>query len=128
MHEGLQKVEKLHPDKWVMEISQNSIGVTHPDTYDFEKLPVETISMSDLVGFEPDEKMESVESSAKVLDMVEAIHDDNYNEPPILVREYQGAYQVVDGHHRFHAHLAAGSQTIEVRVVPDEDVVYIDSR
>ena len=128
MHEHPSEIENKRPHKWVMRISEYNTGVEHPSDYDFESLPIEIIEIKHLVGFEPDEKMDDELSAAKVLDMVEAIQDGIYKEPPVAVRSYQGGYQVVDGHHRFHAHKAAGSLTIEVRVVPDEDIVYIDSR
>lgn len=114
--------------KWVMEISQNTIGVEHPDDYDFEKLPVKVLQMADLVGFEPDEKMDSISSASKVTDMTEMILIGTYVEPPILVRRYQNGYQIVDGHHRFHAHRLAGAAHIEARVIPEGDITYIDSR
>jgi hypothetical protein len=114
--------------KWVMEVSENTIGVEHPEGYDFEKLPVESILMKNLEGFEPDEKMEDVQSAVKVADMAEAILTGDYNEPPVAVRRHGGGYQVIDGHHRFHAHRVAGSTNISVRVVPEEDIVFRDLR
>lgn len=119
---------KQHPHKWVMEISENIIGVEHPDAYDFDALPIETIRMDDLIGFEPAEKMNDARCAAKVADMVEALRAGTYNEPPIFVRKYEGGYQVIDGHHRFHAHRTADRITIEVRVVPEEDIIFIDHR
>lgn len=120
--------ERKNSKKWIMEITETTIGVKHPTDYDFEKLPIETISMADLVGFEPDEKMDESTSSSKISEMAERIRNGTYVEPPILVRKYEGKYQVVDGHHRFHAHKLANSVSIQVRVIPLEDIVYKDSR
>jgi len=125
MYEHPSEIEKKRPRKWVMRISEYNTGVEHPSDYDFESLPIE---IKHLVGFEPDEKMDDVLSAAKVLDMVEAIQNGTYNGPPISVRKYEDGYQVIDGHHRLYAHKAAGSLTVEVQMIPDEDIVYIDSR
>lgn len=120
--------ENKNSKKWVMEITEKTIGVKHPIDYDFEKIPVQTILMDDLVGFEPEDKKDKPESANKISEMAEMIKNGTYNLPPILVREFQGKYQVVDGHHRFFAHQSANSLTIEVRVIPSEDIIYKDSR
>ena len=120
--------QKPNSHKWVMTMSQTTIGVEHPDDYDFEKLPTVTLQMANIVGFEPDEKMESISSASKVADMAEMILSETYVEPPVLVREYENGYQVVDGHHRYHAHRIVGADRIKVKVIPKEDIFYTDSR
>lgn len=124
----LGATQKPKSSKWVMIMTENTIGVEHPGDYDFEKLPVETLQMADVVGFEPDEKMDSISSASKVTNMVGLILSRTYTEPPISVRRYQNGYQVVDGHHRFHAHRIAGVASIEARIIPEEDILYTDSR
>ncbi len=120
--------QKPNSRKWVMTMSQITIGVEHPDDYDFEKLPIKTLQMANVVGFEPNEKMESISSASKVADMAEMILSGTYVEPPVLVREYENGYQVVDGHHRYHAHRITGAALIKVKVIPKEDILYTDSR
>jgi predicted chitinase len=48
--------------------------------------------------------------------------------PPILVRKYKDGYQVLDGHHRFHAYKKAGLKTILAKLVPDEDIKVVDKK
>lgn len=114
--------------KRIMEITPTSIWVEHPEDYDFEKLPVETIQLDNLVGFEPDEKMEQEMSSRAVIELSEKIKNWTYDAPPIMVRKYKNWFQVVDGHHRFHAHKLARSKTINAKVIPQEDIDYRDHR
>ncbi len=94
----------------------------------FWKLPVETIQLDNLVGFEPDEKIQQEMSSRAVIELSEKIKNGTYDAPPIMVRKYKNWFQVVDGHHRFHAHKLAGNKTIDVRVIPQEDIDYRDHR
>ena len=92
-----------------------------------EGLPVVNIPLDSLVGFEPDEKMDSIESSARVQEMVALIKQDRGNElAPILVRNYNGGYQVLDGHHRFQAYKITGAKTIPVKIVPEEEIEIVN--
>lgn len=86
-------------------------------------LPVKDIPLAKLVGFETDEKMQDPKSSANMRKMVDLIKSGKGSElPPILVRRYEGGYQVLDGHHRFHAYKAAGAKTIPGKILPDSDI------
>lgn len=101
---------------------------TDPDYYGavvddtgFDNLPVINIPTNRLIGFEPGEKMSDPTSQAKVSKMVAALKGGN-KLPPLLVRQYQDGYQVLDGHHRFHAYKLLGIKSIPVRIVSDEDI------
>jgi ParB-like nuclease domain len=85
------------------------------------------IPLSKLVGFEPDEKMASTKSMMTWKKMVKLIKAGKGNElPPILVRKYKDGYQVLDGHHRYHAYKAAGAKTIPAKVIPADEIEVID--
>jgi hypothetical protein len=85
------------------------------------------MSLANLVGFEPDEKMESAESAVRMQEMVTLIKQGKGDElPPILVRSYAGGYQVLDGHHRFHAYKIAGAVTIPAKIVPEEEIEIVN--
>jgi len=89
--------------------------------------PVIQVPLSKLVGFEPDEKMKSAKSSANMEKMVKLIKSGKGSDlPPILVRRYEGGYQVLDGHHRYHAYTAAGAKTIPAKLIPADEIKIID--
>ena len=86
-------------------------------------LPVKQIPLKNLVGFEPDDKMKGTKNAANMRKMVNLIKSGKGNElPAILVRKYKSGYQVLDGHHRFHAYKAAGATTIPGKIVPEADI------
>jgi predicted chitinase/uncharacterized ParB-like nuclease family protein len=92
-----------------------------------EGISVQEIPLDSLVGFEPDVKMQDKKSAANMSKMVELLKAGKGKElPPILVRKYKDGYQVLDGHHRFHAYKKAGMKTIPAKLVPDEDIKVID--
>ena len=87
--------------------------------------PSVSLDIKDLVGFEPDEKMENPKSAAAV----ESIKNDilaGKTMPPILVRKYGEGYQVLDGHHRFHGHKKAGEEEIKAIIIPDDEIEEAD--
>jgi 5'(3')-deoxyribonucleotidase len=89
--------------------------------------PTVDIKLADLVGFEPDAKMKDPKSAANKANMVELIKSGKGKElPPILVRKHGKGYQVLDGHHRFHAYKAAGAKTIPAKVIPADEIEVID--
>ena len=90
-------------------------------------LKVNQIPLVQLVGFEPDEKMKDPKSSANMRKMVDLIKSGKAQDlPPILVRKYKNGFQVLDGHHRFHAYKAAGAKTIPGKIIPDSDIKIVD--
>jgi predicted chitinase/uncharacterized ParB-like nuclease family protein len=94
-----------------------------------EGLSVQEIPLDKLVGFEPDEKMQDTKSAANMSKMVDLLKTGKGKElPPILVRKYKDGYQVLDGHHRFHAYKKAGLKTIPAKLVPDEDIKVVDKK
>lgn len=87
--------------------------------------PVVNIATDQLTGFEPDDKMDQPASKAKVKKLVAAIQNDDQL-PPLLVREYQDGYQILDGHHRFRAYKLSGAKSVPAQVVPAKDIEEID--
>lgn len=81
-----------------------------------------------LSGFEPDSKMNSPESKKKLKGIKGAIRRGE-DLPPILVRKHPSGrgYQVIDGHHRFHAHKQLGIKTVPASIVPDKDIEETDN-
>ena len=83
--------------------------------------PVVNIPANQLVGFEPDDKMNQPASKANVAKIVAGIKQ-GAKLPPLLVRRYKNGYQVLDGHHRFWAYKLSGVKDIPAQVVPDSDI------
>jgi 5'(3')-deoxyribonucleotidase len=71
--------------------------------------------------------MKDAKSAANMNRMVELIRSGNGNTlPPIFVRKYKSGYQVLDGHHRFHAFQKAGAKTIPAKIIPDSEIQVFD--
>jgi hypothetical protein len=83
--------------------------------------PVVNIPSNQLVGFEPDDKMNQTASKANVEKIVAGLKQ-GAKLPPLMVRKYQNGYQVLDGHHRFWAYKLLGVKSIPAQIVPAEDV------
>jgi hypothetical protein len=86
-----------------------------------EGRPFVSLDIKDLVGFEPDKKMEDPKSAAAVENIKKDILDGK-DMPPILVRKYGVGYQVLDGHHRFHGHKKAGKEDVKAIIIPDDEI------
>ena len=83
--------------------------------------PVVNIPTNQLVGFEPDDKMNQPASKANVEKIVAGLKQ-GAKLPPLMVRQYKNGYQVLDGHHRFWAYKLLGVKSIPAQVVPAEDI------
>lgn len=93
------------------------------DDDDQDDYPIVQIPMDDLIGFEPDDKMLSPKSKTNMEKMIRLIKAGKGDKlPPILARRYRGGYQVLDGHHRYHAYKALNSKTIPAIIIPPENI------
>ena len=97
------------------------------DDTGFDGLPVVNIPTNQLVGFEPDSKMNQPKSRANVEKIVAGLKQGD-KLPPLLVRKYKNGYQVLDGHHRFWAYKLSGTKSIPSRIVPDKDIEEISKQ
>jgi predicted nucleotidyltransferase len=97
------------------------------DDTGFDSLAIVDIPANQLVGFEPDDKMNQPKSKANVEKIVAGLKQ-GAKLPPLLVRKYKNGYQVLDGHHRFWAYKLLGVKSIPSRIVPDEDIEEISKR
>lgn len=91
------------------------------DDAGFDRLPVINIPTDQLVGFEPDAKMNQPRSRANVRKILAGLKRGD-RLPPVLVRKYKNGYQVLDGHHRFWAYKVLGIKSIPSRIVPARDI------
>jgi hypothetical protein len=110
---------KLHTDPGYFGAEVDDTG--------FDSLPVVNIPTNQLVGFEPDSKMNQPKSKVNVEKIVAGLRQ-GAKLPPLLVRKYKNGYQVLDGHHRFWAYKLLGVKSIPSRIVPDEDIEEISKQ
>ena len=89
--------------------------------------PVVNIPANQLVGFEPDDKMNQPKSKVNVEKIVAGLKQ-GAKLPPLLVRKYKDGYQVLDGHHRFWAYKLLGTKSIPSQIVPDKDIEEISKQ
>lgn len=88
-----------------------------------EELPTEFVLVDSLTCYEPEEKMDKVESQAILNKIVKEIEFGGADKiPPILVMETRGVYMIIDGHHRYHAHKILGLKFIKAKVAPQEEI------
>ena len=119
---------------WEQDVAEGKITLsTDPDWYGAEvgdykaSGPVVNIPANQLVGFEPDDKMNQPKSKANVEKIVAGLKQGD-KLPPLLVRKYKDGYQVLDGHHRFWAYKLLGVKSIPAQIVPAEDIEEIDKQ
>jgi hypothetical protein len=87
-------------------------------------LLVKYLNIDELIGFEPEEKMEQPEAKAHVQKLLKRLEEEE-DLDPILVRVYKRGFQVLDGHHRFHAYKLANRDKIPAKVIPAKDIKVI---
>ena len=97
------------------------------DDAGFDSLAIVDIPANQLVGFEPDAKMNLPKSKANVEKIVAGLKKGD-KLPPLFVRKYKTGYQVLDGHHRFWAYKLSGIKSIPVQIIPDKDIEEISKQ
>ena len=99
-------------------------GADVDDKY-YEKQPVKIVDVSKLTPFEPDDKMDDPESAANMGKLVKAIQAGEKIKPIVILR-HKGKWLIVDGHHRYFAHLKAGVDKIRAVVADPKNVTWRD--
>ena len=119
------KSEGVAEGKITLSTDPNWYGAT-VDNYQASG-PVVNIPTNQLVGFEPDDKMNQPKSKVNVEKIVAGLKQGS-KLPPLLVRKYKNGYQVLDGHHRFWAYKLLGIKSIPAQIVPDSDIEEISKQ
>ena len=119
------KSESIAEGKITLSTDPNWYGAT-VDNYQASG-PVVNIPANQLVGFEPDDKMNQPKSKVNVEKIVAGLKQ-GAKLPPLLVRKYKNGYQVLDGHHRFWAYKLLGVKSIPAQIVPDSDIEEISKQ
>jgi dephospho-CoA kinase len=91
----------------------------------YNKQPAKIIDISKLTPFEPADKMDDEISAANMGKLVKAIQaGEKIN--PIIVVPYEGKLLIIDGHHRYFAHIKAGADKIPVVMADPKDLTWRD--
>jgi len=99
-------------------------GADVDDKY-YKKQPAKLIDVSKLTPFEPADKMDDGISAANMGKLVTAIQaGEKIN--PVVITKHQGKWLIIDGHHRYFAHLKAGADKIRVVIADPKDLTWRD--
>jgi len=99
-------------------------GADVDDKY-YEKQPVKIVDISKLTPFEPADKMKPKDNHDNMMKFVDKILAGKKIKPIVIV-PYKGQGLIVDGHHRYFAHLKAGVDKIRAVIADPGDLVWRD--
>jgi len=99
-------------------------GADVDDKY-YKKQPVKRVDVSKLKPFEPADKMDDEISAANMNKLVKAIQA-GQKINPVVITKHQGKWLIIDGHHRYFAHLKAGADKIRVVIADPKDLTWRD--
>ena len=99
-------------------------GADVDDKY-YEKQPVKRVDISKLTPFEPADKMDPKDNHDNMMKFVDKIKAGEKVKPIVIV-PHEGEWLIVDGHHRYFAHLKAGADKIRVVIADPKDLTWRD--
>jgi len=99
-------------------------GADVDDKY-YEKQPVKIVDVSKLTPFEPADKMDPKDNHDNMMRFVDKIKAGDKIKPIVIV-PHEGKLLVVDGHHRYFAHLKAGADKIRAVIADPKDLTWRD--
>jgi 5'(3')-deoxyribonucleotidase len=99
-------------------------GADVDDKY-YEKQPVKIVDISKLTPFEPADKMNPKDNHDNMMRFVDKIIAGKKIKPIVIV-PYKGKGLIVDGHHRYFAHIKAGVDKIPAVIADPKDLTWRD--
>ena len=99
-------------------------GADVDDKY-YEKQPVKIVDVSKLTPFEPADKMDPKDNHDNMMRFVDKIKAGKKIKPIVIV-PHEGKLLIVDGHHRYFAHLKAGADKIRAVIADPKDLTWRD--
>jgi 5'(3')-deoxyribonucleotidase len=99
-------------------------GADVDDKY-YEKQPVKIVDISKLTPFEPADKMNPKDNHDNMMKFVDKIIAGKKIKPIVIV-PYKGKGLIVDGHHRYFAHIKAGVDKIPAVIADPKDLTWRD--
>jgi len=118
---GRKKNEGAEITMWTNPAYQ---GADIDDDY-YKKQPAKILDVSKLTPFEPADKMDDPISATNMGKLVIAIQAGKKIKP-IVVVPHEGKLLIVDGHHRYFAHLKAGVDKIRAVMADPKDLTWRD--
>jgi 5'(3')-deoxyribonucleotidase len=99
-------------------------GADVDDKY-YEKQPVKIVDVSELTPFEPADKMDPKDNHDNMMKFVDKIKAGKKIKPIVIV-PHDDKLLIVDGHHRYFAHLKAGEDKIRAVIADPKDLTWRD--
>ena len=99
-------------------------GADVDDKY-YKKQPVKIVDVSKLTPFEPADKMEPKDNHDNMMKFVDKIKAGEKIKPVVIV-PHEEKLLIVDGHHRYFAHLKAGADKIRAVIADPKDLTWRD--
>jgi len=99
-------------------------GADVDDKY-YKKQPVKIVDISKLTPFEPADKMNPKDNHDNMMKFVDQIKAGEKIKPIVIV-PHEGKLLIVDGHHRYFAHLKAGADKIRAVIADPKDLTWRD--
>ena len=134
MHKALAQVENIEENfadgrknegaEITMWTNPEYQGADVDDKY-YEKQPVKIVDISKLTPFEPADKMNPKDNHDNMMKFVDKIIAGKKIKPIVIV-PYKGKGLIVDGHHRYFAHIKAGVDKIRAVIADPKDLTWRD--
>jgi hypothetical protein len=99
-------------------------GADVDDKY-YKKQPVKRVDVSKLTPFEPADKMDPKDNQDNMMKFVDKIKAGEKVKPIVIV-PHEGKWLIVDGHHRYFAHLKAGVDKIRAVIADPKNLTWRD--
>jgi len=99
-------------------------GADVDDKY-YKNQPVKIVDVSKLTPFEPADKMDPKDNHDNMMKFVDKIMAGDKIKPIVIV-PHEGKLLIVDGHHRYFAHLKAGVDKIRAVIADPKDLTWRD--
>ena len=125
-HKGLptKKKKKTEGAEITMWTNPEYQGADIDDDY-YKKQTAKVVDVSKLTPFEPADKMDPKDNHDNMMKFVDKIKAGEKIKPIVIV-PHEGKLLIVDGHHRYFAHLKAGADKIRAVVADPKDLTWRD--
>lgn len=118
----LNEVRKREQTGTVAVIGPEGASIDDRNANIKQERPIKVRSSKIKSVLEPDEQHAQKEGSAERVKSMTDVLKRGGKLPPLHVRELGSGFQVLDGHHRWKAHRAAGSKQVPIVVIKPQNI------